>query len=301
MKSSTKWIIGVVGLVICFYLGWFFPLLWLIWLIGVVILFATPTKSEASARPLTPPVATQPVVSGHVVTRLEAMIRDEQDEKIKQGLRKALGVVNESRPSVYDSSVAAAAVQQRPVQTEAERAEQKQRQELRNINTILYTASFLLVGAAALFIGFSTLASPSFKFVTLLLATFGFYAIGLYLYERSHKLKPAATAFVGTGLALIPFVGLAFNSFIVRDPALSWFLTSLLGLVAFLFAVSRIRSTVMAYLTLAFTFSLATSTVSVLDAPYLWYFVSIIVTASLLSYIAFKLPGRVPGYLKKPL
>ncbi len=302
MNKSTKWIVASVGLAICFYLGWFFPLLWLLWIVSVVVILAVPTKPDApDSLPIIRPMSVQEP-SSNTIMQLESMIAAEKDEKVREGLHRALGVIRDALPvAPHYNTVEATKGTARPVISESEREEQKKRQELRNVNTILYTASFLLVGAAALFIGFNDQAGPTVKFATILVVAALFYISGLVLHERSVKLLPAATAFVGTGLALIPFVGLAFNSFVVQDASLSWFLTSLVGLLAFLFAVSRIRSSVMAYLSLAFTFSLATSTVSLLDSPFMWYFVSIIVTGSLLTYMMFKLPGRVPSYFKKPL
>ncbi len=302
MNKSTKWVIGSVGLAICFYVGWFVPMLWLLWLALVVVIIAVPTKPDApESLPIIRPMHVQ-APSSDTITQLESMIAAEKDEKVKEGLHRALSVIRDAQPvAPHYNSMEGTPAPARPVISQSELDEQKKRQELRNVNTILYTASFLLVGAAALFIGFNDQAGPTVKFATLLVVAGLFYVSGLVLHDRSVKLLPAATAFVGTGLALIPFVGLAFNSFVIHDAPLSWFLTSLLGLGAFLLAVYKLRSTVMAYLTLAFVFSLATSTVSVLDSPFIWYFVSIIATGSLLTYVMYKLPNLVPSYFKKPL
>lgn len=303
MKKSNKWIFGSIGLAVCFYVGWFFPLLWLMWLVFVVVLLLIPNAPET-------PVATNASVTNSqlvavandtqasgAIAQLEALIQNEKDEKVRQGLQKALDVIRSQTapaPIIVDMPV-------QPVLTEAELAERKTRQDLRNTNTILYTACFLLVGAAALFIGFNDLAGPLLKFMTVLIVAALFYIGGIWLHANNTRLKPAATAFVGTGLALIPFVGLALNSYIVHDPALAWWITSLAGLAAFIVAVKEIRSTVMTYLTLAFVFSLATSTVSVLDTPFVWYFVAILITSSLMMYLVYRRPSWVPEEFKKPL
>jgi hypothetical protein len=303
MKQSNKWIFGSVGLAICFYIGWFFPLLWLLWLVLVLVLVAVPNSAE---KPVTTNVAAttyaQPVMEEEqqlygAAAQLEALIRDEKNDKVREGLQTALDVL---RAQVVAQPVVMELAPQ-PVMTEAEMRERKERQELQNTNIILYTASLLLVGAAALFIGFNEFAGPTVRFMTLLFVAVGFYVSGIKLHSSSVKLMPAATAFVGTGLALIPFVGLAFNSLVVNDPALSWWLTSLVGVAAFVIAVRQIRSVVMSYLTLAFVFSLATSTVSVLDTPFVWYFVAVVLTSTLLMYLAFKRPSWVPEEFKRPL
>lgn len=302
MKKSTKWIFGVVGLIVCFYVGWLIPFAWLLWIVGVFVLLVVPNAPEPKSQIAPVEVLntnTSQYVSHGVPAQLEELISKESDPKVKEGLERALALVRANVPEAVPSLVDEFAPQ--PELTRAELDEQKQRQELRNINTILYTASFLLVGAAALFIGFNDLAGPTLKFGTILLAALAFYVSGLAIHKQSIRLQPAATAFVGTGLALIPFVGLALNSFVLNDASMAWWITSLVGLLMFCIAVQQIKSTVMAYLTLAFVFSLATSSASVLDTPFVWYFVSVIVTSSLLSYLGYKSPKLVPASFAKPL
>ncbi len=177
--------------------------------------------------------------------------------------------------------------------------EQREKRDLQNINTLLYVASFLLVAAAVLFIGAAV--DNSFKFVGAWIITIGFYASGMFIHSASKRLRPAAIAFIGTGLALLPFAGLATNIFVLHDPILSWFITSILGLVLFLFATLKLRSQVLAYLTLGFVFSMTTSSVAVLQMGFVWYFLLIILVASLLNIIAFFKPKVLPSVFLKPI
>ncbi len=175
----------------------------------------------------------------------------------------------------------------------------KEQRDLQNINTILYVASFLLVAAAVLFIGGSV--DNSLKFIGAWAVTIGFYGSGMILHSSSQRLRPAAVAFIGTGLALLPFAGLATNTFVLHDPVLSWFITSILGLVLFLFATLKLQSQVLAYLTLGFVFSMTTSSVAVLQIGFVWYFILIILVASILNIIAFLRPKLLPGVFLKPI
>lgn len=299
MTTDSKIALAISGLIICFMFGWFAPFLWLLFIAGGVALLSIPTKKKKSVQQHTDTAVEDASLDySGAQAQIEDLIRNETDEKVKQGLNKALLVVS---ANTYASPMYETERPQAVAVTQEELDEQKKRQELRNINTILYTASFLLVGAAALFIGFNDMAGPILKFMTVLIAAALLYCIGLTMHERSVRLVPAATAFIGTGLALIPFVGLALNSYIIHDAPLSWFITSLVGLAAFLAAVQQTRSSVMAYLSLGFLFSLATSSLSMLDAPFVWYFVAIIVTSSLLTYLGYKRPTSVPEYFTKPL
>lgn len=176
---------------------------------------------------------------------------------------------------------------------------EKPKNEDQNINVILYVASFLLVAAAVLFIG--TNVYDGMKFIGAWTISAGFYLAGMALHTFSTRLKPAAVAFVGTGLALLPFAGLATNSFLLHDPQASWFITSLIGVPAFLYATVRLRSQVLAYLTIGFIFSLTTSSVAVLQAPMVWSFVLVIATGTLFNLLAFVKPKTVPEVFQKPI
>ena len=171
--------------------------------------------------------------------------------------------------------------------------------ENQSVNVILYVASFLLVAAAVLFIG--TNVPDVVKVVSAWIITFGFYAVGLFLHANIERLKPAAVAFVGTGLALLPFAGLATHLYVFHNAELSWFLTSLIGLGAFLYATLKLRSQVLAYLTLGFVFSLSVSSAEVLQAPLVWSFVVVIVVAALLNFFAYLKPKILSPVFLKPV
>ncbi len=185
--------------------------------------------------------------------------------------------------------------EQPTVNTAATQAER----DTRNINTILYVASFMIVGAAVLFIGAAL--PPIAKFIGLIVVMMVFYLIGLEVYRVSKRLQPAATAFVGTGLAIVPFVGLAFYNFVVDNGQLAWWLTSVLGLVLYFGALIRIRSEVIGYLSLGFVYSFAVSSVSLLSVPFVWYFVALIVVSSVLTWISARRDDSVALPLVRPI
>ena len=98
--------------------------------------------------------------------------------------------------------------QQPPVvrETPEAAAARKAKRDQQNINVTLYVASLLLVAAGALFVGTSLPAL--FRFVGIWFITALFYVSGMVIHSRVPRLRPAAVAFVGTGLALIPVTGL---------------------------------------------------------------------------------------------
>lgn len=184
----------------------------------------------------------------------------------------------------------------KPVLSEAELNDKR---HLQNINTALFMACFLFVVAAALFMGESL--PETVRFMGVWFVTILFYASGLVLYRKVPKLKAAATAFIGTGLALLPFTGFALNYFVLHDPELSWFITSIVGLVGYVFAAAYLRSQTIVYFVIAFMVSLSTSSVASLDLALIWYFVALIMLGSILTLIANLKPNSLPSYFSEPI
>lgn len=214
----------------------------------------------------------------------------------KDALLKEMGVdeshANQQQVAAVTSAMAPNMAVLSPPKTKEER-------DLENINLVLYVASFLLVAAAVLFIG--TGVPDALKFIGVWLVAIGFYSIGMVVHMLSERLKPAAVAFVGTGLAILPFAGLATNAYVLHDPTQSWLITSFVGVGAFLYATVRLQSQVLAYFTLAFVFSLTTSSAASLQAPLVWSFTLIIIVGSLLNLIAYKQPKTLPSVFAQPI
>lgn len=166
--------------------------------------------------------------------------------------------------------------------------ESSERRVLRNINITLYAAALLLIAAASLSIG---LAVPTAaKFTGLVVVTALFYAGGIIIHARSERLRPSATAFTGTGLALIPITGLAFHLLVVHDAQLAWLATSLVGTGAFVYAGGRLQSKVLAALALTFMVSTAWSSGAFLNQGLIWYFIVTMMLAAVSTVLAHRQP-----------
>ena len=147
-------------------------------------------------------------------------------------------------PAAAEPTMVRAAVEESPEELLA----RKEKRERQNINVTLYVASLLLVAAGALFVGTSLPAGLRFAGVCLI--TVFFYGAGLALHAHVPRLRPAAVAFAGTGLALVPVAGLAMYYFAVQNGPLAWLLTSVVGTVAYIAAAIRLESRVLVYLSL---------------------------------------------------
>lgn len=178
-------------------------------------------------------------------------------------------------------------------------AARKAKRDQQNINITLYVASLLLVAAGALFVG--TSLPELFRFVGIWFITALFYVSGLVIHARVPRLRPAAVAFVGTGLALIPVTGLAMYNFVLHNGPAAWLATSLLGTIAYAYTAVRLDSKVLAFLSLSFVVSTAWSGVSVLGGALVWYFTALIGVAIVLTVGALVRPRWLPPLYLRPL
>lgn len=187
----------------------------------------------------------------------------------------------------------------RPAESAEELAARRERRDRQNINVTLYVASLLLVAAAALFVG--TALPPMMRFAGVCSVAALFYGSGFILHHRVPRLKPAAVAFTGTGLALVPVIGLALYSFVWQNGPAAWLATSLVGTLAYIAAAIRLESRVLAYLSLTFLVSTAWSGMAVLGAALVWYFVMLIAVAVLFTLLSLVRPGWLPPLFLRPL
>lgn len=174
-----------------------------------------------------------------------------------------------------------------------------EKKSLENLNTILYMASFLLVAAASAFV--ATAMPGNIRLIGLIVIVVLFYGAGWILYKSVARLRPAATAFLGTGLAILPFVGVALNLLGGVPETTAWLIISAIGLVAYVAAAVLLQSQVISYLTMAFVLSLASSAVASASLPMVWYFIVLIgisLTANSLSILR---PTLVPEIFRRPI
>lgn len=177
--------------------------------------------------------------------------------------------------------------------------EEKVRRSLRNLNIILYTASFLLVAAGALFIASSSSAQT--KLVTVIAIIALFFIGGFIVHAKSARLRPAAIAFLGTSLALVPFAGLALEQYTSLSAVQSWLITSLIGLVAYFIVAIRLQSQLVAYLTMAFVLSLVGSMTAAGVSALVWQFVAMIGVSLAASVAAHFKSEWVPKVFNSPI
>lgn len=211
----------------------------------------------------------------------------------EQATQRAVPPVAQQQPGFY--------VNQPPVvrETPEAAAARKEKRDQQNINITLYVASLLLVAAGALFLGTSLPAL--LRFVGIWFITALFYGAGMVIHSRVPRLRPAAVAFVGTGLALVPVTGLAMYNFVLHNGPAAWLVTSLLGTAVYAYTAVKLDNKVLAFLSLSFIVSTAWSGVSVLGGALVWYFTALIGVAVLLTVVSLLRPKWLPPLYVRPL
>jgi len=145
---------------------------------------------------------------------------------------------------------------------------------LDNINLLLYLGAFLIVVSAGIFVGYNfSVLSGVFKTIFLALFAGAFYSVGLLLFLKARKLRPAGTTFTGIGLVLMPLVGLAAYNFtsLHGHGAATWFITSIFTLAAYIATLAVTRQSYIAYLMAFTTLSTFESSVSLFNLPVYWF------------------------------
>lgn len=156
--------------------------------------------------------------------------------------------------------------------------------ELRNINVTLYVAALLIVAAAALFLSFALPPLP--KLIALFVLAAAFYGGGLYVHAAKKNLKPAASAFAGTGLALLPLSGIATYQTLSLSAPVLWLIFSVIGTLAVGFATVRLRSRVLAWIAVFVLVSTTMACAATVQRGILFYLLFLLVLSVVLLVLA---------------
>ena len=173
------------------------------------------------------------------------------------------------------------------------------------LNIVLYIGSLLLIGAAGLFVTSVTSSQDEtaiFRVLAMALGAVIFYGAGLLTYRFVERLRIASYSFAATGLAFIPLTGIAVYVLeIWTEGRYIWLLTSLVGTAAIVGACTLMRNRVMAYLLISFIVSDSLAATKVAALPFVWYFVSLTVVATVLGLILHFAPNAAPKGIREGL
>ncbi|WP_237233172.1 hypothetical protein [Rothia nasisuis] len=161
------------------------------------------------------------------------------------------------------------------------------------LNIGLYIGSLFVISAAALLV--NSVATAPQQILLLMMLTLLMYATGLATYRYVRKLRLASYSFTATGLALIPFCGVAvYNLIWPYSGALLWLIVSIIGTVAVFGGLALMQARVMSYLALAYIVSDVLAVSKTMQVGLIWYFVALLLVATLIAfYLKFR-ADRLP-------
>lgn len=144
--------------------------------------------------------------------------------------------------------------------------------QLDNASLLLYFGAFLFVASAGLFVAFGALPGM-LKTALVAFVSLVMYAGGIWIYRNKSKLRQAAIAFAGIGLAIAPLIGLAVYTYVFDQSqgAVTWFMTSIFCLGLYLHALITFRSNLLSYIFIFTLLSLFESAIAIVAVP-IYYF-----------------------------
>ena len=159
------------------------------------------------------------------------------------------------------------------------------------LNAILYVGALLIVGGIATLLG---AALPDEMKMLIMLCVVIIFYVGGIVAHKDERLQTASKAFMGTALAVIPFLGLAFAGWSGLPGELAWFLTSCIGVVAYVVATVALGSKVIAYMSMAFVISLVRSMAATLTLPIVYYFMFVMLLGVAVGMARLFAPNKAP-------
>jgi hypothetical protein len=166
------------------------------------------------------------------------------------------------------------------------------------INTVLFSGALLIVGAAAAFV--VTSASPALKALSMGLTVLAFYGGGTWLCGRE-RLSQVGLAFLGIGLALVPFAGIVLSMTLDIAPIASWFIVSLVGVILSVHTAWLVRSEVASYVALLSVLSLALALSRNVTEDIFWLILPIVLVGFAMQLVRMMVPKAGGLWVVRPL
>lgn len=162
----------------------------------------------------------------------------------------------------------------------------KKRQEddgSKGLQATLYVGSLLILAGAG---GLVQSGLGEAGLVLLIMTAIGFYVGGILL-RNTRGFKSVSQAFVGTGMATLPFIGLLLYNVTKIDPKIIWLMLSAIGVPVYFYAIYIMNNRIFAYFAILGLASMGCSVVSLIGLSIVWYFVAVMAVGIILNLVDF--------------
>ncbi|MCI2265542.1 hypothetical protein L2W11_08450, partial [Sediminivirga luteola] len=156
------------------------------------------------------------------------------------------------------------------------------------LNILLYVGGLLIVAAIGAFM--LTTENTAVRLSFAWGAALVFYAAGMVLHRITARLRTVGIAFTGTGLAILPFAGLALGGWDVTSASVAWLLTSLAGALLYMAAAVALGSRIISWLSIGYLFSSVLAAVSFASTDVVWHLAVLILVCTAVQALLFALP-----------
>lgn len=158
----------------------------------------------------------------------------------------------------------------------------------------------LLVGSSLILAGIAGLTISGIAelgLMLLILMTIIFYCGGIVL-RNNRALKTVSYVFVGTGMMMLPFIGILVCNVTNLDPSITWLIFSLIGVPMYLYAAYIMKSKVFSYFAILGFVSLSSSLSSAMGLAMMWYFVFVMILGIIMDLISLFGPVKKLGVME---
>ena len=155
----------------------------------------------------------------------------------------------------------------------------------------LYAGSLLLLAGVG---GLVLSGNEAIGLPLLIMLTVAFYTGGISM-RNSVKFKVVSHVFVGTGMVMLPFVGILIHNMTQIDPKIIWLAMSLIGIPVMIYATYIMNNKVFSFFTIAGFVSLSCSLSATMGLSLVWYFILVMVLGIALNMIKMANPSKKLG------
>lgn len=217
------------------------------------------------------------------------IINPENSEKLKEELRNDNpSVTPKPKADTYPSKKNNLEDNTEPTPQEATTSTKPEKNG--GIQAALYAGSLLILAGVGglVWSGLNTMG-----LILLIFAMVAFYVGGILL-RKSSSYKIVSQVFVGTGMAILPFIGILFWNITQIDPKIIWLVLSLIGIPIFIYATYMMNNKVFSFVAILGFVSLSCSLSAVMGLSLVWYFALVMGIGIILDLLrVFKLSKKL--------
>ena len=173
----------------------------------------------------------------------------------------------------------------------------EQNTDLNSLSVALFVGSLLILAGIG---GLVFSGVRELGLILLVLMTIVFYGGGLFI-RKIDSLKIVSYVFVGTGMMILPFIGILVHEITKIDPNIIWFIVSFVGAPLYLAATYIMQSKVFSYFAILGFVSLSCSPSATMGLAMMWYFIFVMLLGIIMDVVDMLGASKNFGIMEEPV